>query len=231
MAIFQYPQKYQIVYGTSPLQAGIRLMPFTFAAPVGSVLTAIIMKKFKVPPIYIVLLAASLQVVGFALLATLPDSPEFQVRQYGYQIIAGFGCGTNSSTLLLMVPFCVEDKDKGRILTSRCYFLQNLTEQIAVGMGTVSQFRVMGGAIVLAIATSVFNGYTKSRISDIVPSEQASALFQSSVALDQLAGPAQYKIKSIFAHGFNLQMIVLCAFAAAQIPTSLLMWKRKQITV
>jgi hypothetical protein len=113
VAIFQIPQKYQIVYGTSPLQAGIRLMPFTFAAPVGSILTAIIMKKFKVPSLYVVLCAAIFQTVGFALLSTLPSSPDFQTRQYGYEVIAGFGCGINSSTLLLMVPFVVQDRDKG----------------------------------------------------------------------------------------------------------------------
>jgi hypothetical protein len=35
----------------------------------------------------------------------------------------------------------------------------------------------------------------------------------------------------VLAHGYNLQMIVLCGFAAAQIPAALLMWRKKQITV
>jgi small neutral amino acid transporter SnatA (MarC family) len=98
-------------------------------------------------------------------------------------------------------------------------------------MGTVSQFRIMGGAIVLAIATSVFNGYTKPRISALLPAEQTAAVFQSATAIAALPPSAQFAVRSTFAHGFNLQMIVLCAFAAAQIPASLLMWKRKQITV
>ena len=116
VAIFQLPQKFQFVNGISPLGAGIRLMPFTFAAPIGSMISAIIAGKLKVPPIYIVIFASMLQVIGFVLLSTLPASSRIIAAQYGYEVIAGFGCGINISTLVLMTPFSVQKQDNGEIL-------------------------------------------------------------------------------------------------------------------
>jgi len=91
-------------------------------------------------------------------------------------------------------------------------------------MAAVTQLRVMGGAIVLAIATSVFNNYAQQRIAGF---EQAAHISGSSMTSAQLLimvdGPGQEQIKRILAHGYNLQMYVLCAFAVAQIPTALLL--------
>lgn len=70
--------------------------------------------KLKVPPIYLVLIASTLQVIGFTLLSTLPTSGDFILHaQYGYEVIAGFGVGVNISTLMLMTPFSVEKRDQG----------------------------------------------------------------------------------------------------------------------
>lgn len=90
-------------------------MPFTFAAPIGSIIAAVIAGKLKVPPIYIVIFASMLQVIGFVLLSTLPASPRLVAAQYGYEVIAGFGCGINISTLVLMTPFSVQKRDNGEI--------------------------------------------------------------------------------------------------------------------
>lgn len=88
-------------------------MPFTFAAPVGSMVSAIVAKKAQVPLIYLVMFASSLQVIGFVLLSTLPATTELVAAQTGYEIIAGFGCGINISLLVLIIPFAVESSDKG----------------------------------------------------------------------------------------------------------------------
>lgn len=90
-------------------------MPFTFAAPLGSMASAIVASKMQVPPIYLVIFASVLQIIGFALLSTLPASSELIPAQYGYEVIAGFGCGINISLLMLMAPFSVTDQDKGKL--------------------------------------------------------------------------------------------------------------------
>ncbi|KAF2251689.1 putative multidrug resistance protein fnx1 [Trematosphaeria pertusa] len=214
VAIFQLPQKFQLVHGSSGLRAGIQTMPFTFAAPIGSAFSSMMASKLKIPAIFIVLVSGVLQTIGFALLASLPESSHIPPRTYGYQVIAGFGCGINISTLLLIVPFVVEYRDK------------------AVGMAAVSQLRVMGGAIVLAIATSVFNSYTRPKLAQFLESGHlAGESIPSVQSLAQFSVQDQESIKGILAHGYNLQMWVLCAFAIAQIPSALLLWRKKQIMV
>lgn len=93
-------------------------MSFTFSAPVGSMVSAIVPKKAQVPLIYIIMFASSLQAIGFVLLSTLPATIELVAAQTGYEIIAGFGCGINLSLLILIIPFAVVSSDKGERM---CY--------------------------------------------------------------------------------------------------------------
>ena len=116
VVIFSLPQRFQIVNNTSPLGAGIRLLPFTCATPVGSLLSSLMAGKLKIPPIYLVITASCLQVVGFSLLSTLPVVRHISNTQYGYEVIAGFGVGINISTLVLMTPFSVQKRDQGKCL-------------------------------------------------------------------------------------------------------------------
>lgn len=116
-------------------------------------------------------------------------------------------------------------------------FLAPLTHEFklttpAVGMGAVAQFRVMGGAIVLSIATSVFNSYTKPRIAELLGASGAAVVYGQSVQSIANLGPLeQQRMRLTLARGYNLQMWVMCAFAALQVPTALLLWRRKPILV
>lgn len=79
---------------------------------------------------------------------------------------------------------------------------------------------MMGSAITAAVANSVYNGYTKPRLVDLNISDMAASS-TSTTTKDM--------IKLIYAGGFNQQMVVLAAFAAAQIPAALLLWKKPQL--
>ncbi len=114
--IFSLPQRFQIVNSTSPLGAGIRLLPFTCATPVGSIVSSMVAGKMKIPPIYLVVTASCLQIVGFSLLSTLPVVKYIPRAQYGYEVIAGFGVGINISTLVLMTPASVQKRDQGSFI-------------------------------------------------------------------------------------------------------------------
>ncbi|KAI1325561.1 MFS general substrate transporter [Xylariaceae sp. FL0255] len=210
---FQLPQRFQIVNGLSPLQASLRVIPFTLASPLGSVIAPIICKAFKVPPVYLVLCAAAIQVVGFALLSTVPSSKSISPMQYGYEIIAGFGCGINITLLLLMTPFSVQERDK------------------AVALGAISQLRIMGGAIGLSIATAAFNSLVRNELRQTLSTDQLNALLLSPETLQDYAAEMQETIRVALADGYSLQSKVLAGLAAIQIPASLLLWQTKQITV
>lgn len=95
---------------STALSAGLRLIPFTVASPFGSAISATIAGKLKVPPIYMVICASCLQIVGFALLSSLSLSTKETNAQYGYQVITGFGVGINISTLIIMAPFSIREK-------------------------------------------------------------------------------------------------------------------------
>jgi hypothetical protein len=84
---------------------------------------------------------------------------------------------------------------------------------------------MMGSAVAAAVVNSVYNGYTR-------PHLEALGITDN-MAIPTIPGNANEvdAIKLIYAGGFNRQMIVLAAFAAAQLPAALLLWKRPQIRV
>lgn len=112
VGVFILPQKFQLVHRTSALQAGIRTMPFTFSAPLGAAFSTVVAGRLKIPVIFVLFFSAILQVLGFALLATLPQTVAVPSQLYGFQIIAGFGCGITIALPAVAMPFIVDAKHR-----------------------------------------------------------------------------------------------------------------------
>jgi drug/metabolite transporter (DMT)-like permease len=92
----------------------VRLLPYALCVPAGSFLVNVLLKKIKrLPPVYLVLFGAMLQLSGLALFAALTNSPDPGKKQYGFQALAGLGLGMAFGTLVVMIPFAVEDRDIG----------------------------------------------------------------------------------------------------------------------
>ncbi|KAI1753641.1 putative multidrug resistance protein fnx1 [Xylaria castorea] len=210
ICMFILPQRFQLVYGTSGLDAGVRLIPFTAVIPIGSIFASILAGKFKIPPVYLLILGSALQVLGFALIGTLTSTLDIPYRIYGFQVLAGWGCGINFSLLFILIPFVNERRDH------------------AVGLGAGSQFRFMGGAVVLAIATSIFNSYVRPRLESQLGISNADVLIQ---ILPSLPQAIQDKARIILADGYSHQILVLAVSAALQIPATLLMWRKIQLRI
>ena len=95
-----------------------------------------------------------------------------------------------------------------------------------MGLGAIGQTRIMGGSIALAIATSVFHSYTRPRLQSLIGTPYLSPRHgpaSGSVLSDE--------VRHVFAQGYNLQMLVLCGFAGAQVLAILLMWKKNQVLI
>ncbi|KAM7185207.1 MFS general substrate transporter [Rhypophila sp. PSN 637] len=217
--VYQLPQRFMVLYGLSPLDAGVRVMAYTGVAPISSILTAGIAKK-GVPPIYLVLFVSCLQVVGFRLLGSLSTSAgdirTIGSAQYGYQVIAGFGCGSNISLLGLMTPFSVKEKD------------------LAVAMGAITQVRIMGSALGVSIVTTAMHTFLSGALGDVgLGSDVIDRVLDSAEEVGRLgSGELQTDVLRSFADGYNLQMRILAGLAAGQILGAALMWKHgKQINV
>ncbi|PHH70646.1 hypothetical protein CDD80_5877 [Ophiocordyceps camponoti-rufipedis] len=209
---FQLPQRFQLVNGLSSIDASVRILPFGAAFCVGSLASSRLTSSLRVPSIYHVLAGSAMQVVGFALLGVLPSSPDIQPAVYGYQVLCGIGVGLNYMALYLLIPFTADRRDR------------------AIGMGLAGQFRTMGSAFGLAIVTSVFNGYTGPRLASLgLSAEVTSVEGLGTQRLSTITPEILADVRNILSEAYNRQMLVLCAFAAAQMPAALLIWKRKQL--
>ncbi|TGO32417.1 hypothetical protein BHYA_0319g00010 [Botrytis hyacinthi] len=214
VTLFQLPQRFQVVDNTTALNAAFRLIPFTLLCPVGSIVSTVVAGKAKVPPIFLIMIGSGFQILGFVLLSTLTASEVTPVSQYGFQVIAGFGVGINLSTLLLITPYSIsEPTDK------------------AVAVSSITQFRILGGVLGIAIATAAYKSNIISNLDKILTKEQRSLILESTSMINTFDSKVQTQIRGVFAEGYNLQFRILVAFAAAQIPSSLLMWQEKQIVV
>jgi hypothetical protein len=98
-------------------------------------------------------------------------------------------------------------------------------------MGTTTQFRLMGGAIGLAITTSVLNGFIRSHLSKVLSIDDIVALLQTSQTLENFDPIVQAQIRQVFAAGYTLQIKIVIGFAAGQILASAIMWQKKNIIV
>ncbi|KAH8166270.1 hypothetical protein CIB48_g1935 [Xylaria polymorpha] len=213
IGMFIIPQRFQLVYGTSGLNAGVRLIPFTITIPFGAILASTLAGKLKIPALYIVMGGSILQVIGFSVLGTLPLTLDIPPRIYGGEFIAGIGGGINFALLFVMIPFVNETRDR------------------AVGMGSGAQFRSMGSSIVLAISTSVFNTYARPKLQGLLGVSSADDLLFSEEVLASLSPAVLVELRHLLAEAYNRQVLVLAVSAALQIPASLLMWKKKQLVV
>ncbi|KAI1459634.1 putative multidrug resistance protein fnx1 [Annulohypoxylon moriforme] len=210
VSMFIIPQRFELVYNLSGLDAGVRLIPFTALLPIGSIIGSTLAGKHKIPLVYLLLGGSILQVISFSVLGTLPSTLTIPPRIYGLEVVGGLGCGSNFALLFTMIPFVIQKFDN------------------ATGMGTGSQIRMMGSSMVLAIATSVSNTYSRPLLEKLLGISDTNTL---STLLPTLSSELQDKTRLVLAESYNRQVLVLCVSAALQVPATFLMWRKKQLTI
>ncbi|CAG8890497.1 unnamed protein product [Penicillium egyptiacum] len=201
-------QRFQILTKLSPLQAGIHIIPYSAVATVVTMLTCLASRKFRVPVVYFALLGSILHTVGMSLLSILPENSSYPPEGYAYEAIAGAGVGMTIGILTLAIPFIVETKD------------------FATATGALNQARFLGGAIGLAIASNILNGRLKSQLSDTLSPQQVNQVLERAGEIASLPQDVQKAAVDVFAGSYTIQFQAMIAFAASQIPASLLIYKR-----
>ncbi|KAJ5712783.1 MFS general substrate transporter [Penicillium malachiteum] len=212
-AIFIIPQRFEIVNGLSSFQAAVRFIPFSILSPVGSLVSLGLAKGAKVPMMYFLVAGACVQIIGYGLLGTLPTDGGIRAREYGYLVLAGFGCGLCTPILTLMAPFATEKQDH------------------AVAMGAVAQFRIFGGSIGLAIVTAIQHSYLRTHLSNFLTGSVVEAVLDSTSVIASLPSETQVHVRETYGDSYNLQMNVLAGMAGSQLLTSFLMCQKKLIRV
>ncbi|MCJ1353999.1 MAG: hypothetical protein MMC33_003986 [Icmadophila ericetorum] len=207
------PERFQTIDGFSPLQAGIRLLPFNAVTAFGGILVNVIAGKTRILPIYLILVGAIMELVGLALLTTLPQNGTFSHNIYGYQALTGLGICVVLGIAPVLPPHLVEARD------------------LAVASGAFQQCRILGGVIGLSIGTSVLNNHVSSQLVGVLGPTDLAMLQGSTSVIRNFPPSVQAKIIDAFAQGYNLQFKVMTAFGAAHILAVGMLWRKKQISV
>lgn len=111
--LINLPQRFQAVDGETAFEAGIHLLPLLLASPVATAVTGQLAGKLKVPPFYILLFGASMQLLGIGLASSISFTSGKAI--YGYEVIMGFGFGMSLVSLLVFTPMVVKRSDMGTI--------------------------------------------------------------------------------------------------------------------
>lgn len=99
----------------------------------------------------------------------------------------------------------------------------------AVGTGALIQFRVLGGALGLAIGSGIANNHLESKLRGLIGSQDLSRLIDSLQSSGNFTVAERAYIKEAFAQSFSLEVKMMIGFAAAQVLAIALLWHWPQI--
>ncbi|KAI4244752.1 MAG: hypothetical protein LQ352_006726, partial [Teloschistes flavicans] len=173
------PQKFQVVNSDSAFRAGYRLLALMLSFSLAAIVSSVLTEKKRVPPMYTLFAAASLQILGLALMTGLSTTQRaFPAEQYGYEIIMGFGFGLSISTLIMTIPVVVDQAADG-----------------AVTMGAIAQARTLGGSVGISIATNLLNNHLREGLRHVLGKAQIGELLASARTVGTVPEGAREVVK------------------------------------
>jgi hypothetical protein len=75
------------------------------------------------------------------------------------------------------------------------------------------------------------NRWVRSELEKFLPIEQVELLLQTTDIISKLPEAAQSQVREGFGRWYNFQMKIMIGMAAAQLPSTLLMWTKKPTMV
>ncbi|KAJ5920989.1 hypothetical protein N7466_009315 [Penicillium verhagenii] len=197
--VIELPLRFISINGKSAFDSGVGVLPFTLGIGVSSGLAGMFLAKGRVPVIPQVLFASILQILGTGLLYSVPVTTHIPARIYGYQVLVGMGAGFSLTSLIMTVPAIVDRR------------------VLAVGMGGVTQMRILGGALGTSIATNILNTTAKSRLATEISAETLSRILKDVSLVKTLSSADQLLVQAAFGEGFKRQLAMMLGFCAAEV--------------
>lgn len=93
------------------------------------------------------------------------------------------------------------------------------------------EFRILGGALGLAITAATMENYLRHHLASIISPEQLQLLLRNTAFIDRLPPDVRSAVIKIFADGYTLQMKVTAGFSAMQLLAIGMIWKSPQVLV
>ncbi|KAM0333533.1 hypothetical protein ACHAQA_002198 [Verticillium albo-atrum] len=185
------PQRFQIIHGEQPLTAGVHLLPMLGACAFGSFASGAICSKRNFV-CWILMAAASLQLLGLGLMSTLDDPDESVRRSYAYQTVFGLGTGLvfSAATILAAVKSSAHN-------------------DLAVANGAMAQVRVLGGCIGIAVSTLIFNSQFNTTLREYLTPDQLSDLHRSPSTATQWPDEQRAAVRDVYAIAYSKELRVM----------------------
>jgi hypothetical protein len=136
-------------------------------------------------------------------------TPTIEAKQYVFEVIMGLGFGLVLTSLLTLIPLVVSKKN------------------MPVIIGAITQVRVLGGTIGLAISTTILNSYTKEKLKAELSAGQIEQISQSLSESAKLGEDQQRFVRKTFGQAYQRQMEVVAGFSGLVVVSSLLLVEKR----
>ncbi|KAJ5329667.1 major facilitator superfamily domain-containing protein [Penicillium brevicompactum] len=211
VCVIEIPQRFQIVNGSSPVGAGVKLLSFALSCLVGIISCSVLAGRLKIPFAYIAVIGLVFQVIGLFLFSEIEPIVELWPGQFGYLVLAGLGCGLGVSAFYMATSLVVDIED----------------QSIALGIGI--QLRMLGGVLGIATSSAILFHYIQSRLSSTLSPGEMAALLKTTEAIETFSPENQLHVREVYAIAYNMEMKMCGAFAAAQALAVAMIWKRDNV--
>ena len=93
------------------------------------------------------------------------------------------------------------------------------------------EFRILGGALGLAIASATMENYLRQQLPALVAPEQLQLILKNTAVIKTLPADVRSAVLEVFADGYTLQMKVTAGISALQVLAVGMIWNNPQIFV
>ncbi|KAK4154959.1 MFS general substrate transporter [Chaetomidium leptoderma] len=202
VAIVNIPMRAQIVNLYDEVRSGVLLLPLMGATAVGSALGGAFQSKEN--RTFWTLNAASIfMLVGCGIMSILPDTVDVAAKQWGFEVILGFGIGMNLSTATLLTSLNADFQD------------------FAIAQGLVAQMRVLGGSLGVAASFIVLNSRIAETLTDVLTPDELEDFYRSPIVTYSFDVPKQLAVRTTYIEAFEITMYVCVGISAACLIASL----------
>lgn len=147
--IYFIPLFFQFVRGDSALTAGVRILPFVFAAVSGAMINGAFFAKANLYMPWFFVAGILITIGGSLLSTTTLDTPASRI--YGYSVITGLGAG-----IIVQAPYAIAQAKNG-------------PEEVPLVTAFISCGQMAGVALSISIGSSVLLNRATNEIAVILP--------------------------------------------------------------